>query len=188
MAHEPKKVHNNVSSENRTLNYSAYDARIVRDCGAKFMFTGTTKRKKQKKEKKLSKKELFFIEFAEEIDLFSLQQTFPEWVYDYREDILNRVCKEFRVMCQHLKDAGIKFYMKYPIAIDGKWKFADFFIPARKLVVLLLNEAETIGLPCHSKANREMWFSDRYKTLGICTYEVNRTIDKIKQYYGKDDK
>lgn len=143
--------------------------------------------KKLRREKKPSKKESFFIEFAEEIDLFSLQKTFPEWIYDYREDILNRVRKDFRVMCQHLKDAGIKFYMKYPIEIDGKWKFADIFIPEKKLVILLLSDVDTIGLPCHSKTNREIWFSDRFRTLGICTYEVNRTMDKIKQYYKKND-
>lgn len=135
---------------------------------------------KVKKEKKISKKESFFVEFAEEIDLFSLQKSFPEWVYDYREDILNRVRKEFRVMCQHLKDAGIKFYMKYPIEIDGKWKFADVFIPDKRLVVLLLNDVEMIGLPCHSKTNRELWFSDRYKTVGVCAFEVHRILDRIK--------
>lgn len=141
--------------------------------------------KKNKKEPKLSKKEQFFVEFAEEIDLFAVSQKFPEWIYDYREDILNRVRKEFRVMCEMLKDAGIRFFVKYPIEIDGKWKFADIFIPDRKLVVLLLNDIETMGLPCHSKTDREIWFSDRYMTLGICTYEVKRTLEKINQNYGK---
>lgn len=137
------------------------------------------KKKKQVKEAKLSKKESFFMEFAREIDIFTLQKSFPEWVYDYREDILHRVSKDFRLMCQYLKDAGISFYMKYPIEINGKWKFADVYIPDRRLVILLLNDKETIGLPCHSKTDREIWFGDRYRTIGINTYEVKRTLEKL---------
>ena len=187
MVREPKKGKNNVSSENRTLSYYGDSACMMRTHEAEWFGAGIKAKasKKAKKEKKPTQNEAFFAEFAEEIDLFALQQQFPEWIYDFREEILHRVNKTFRVMCQYLKDDGIKFYMKYPIEINGKWKFADVFIPERKLVVLLLNDTETMGLPCHSKTDREIWFGDRYKTIGICTYEVNRTIDKIKQYYGR---
>ena len=136
--------------------------------------------KTRKGSRRNTKNEDFFLEFANEIDLFSLQKSFPEWIYDYREDILHRVRKEFRVMCQFLKDAGVVFYIKYPIEIDGKWKFADVFIPKGRIVVLLLNDSETIGLPCHSKTDREIWFSDRYRTIGICTYDVGRTLEILK--------
>lgn len=139
------------------------------------------KEKKFRSESKITKNESFFLEFADEIDLFSLQELFPEWVYDYRESILNRVRKEFRVMCQYLKDAGIVFYIKYPIEIDGKWKFADVFIPDRQLVVLLINDKETIGLPWYSKTERETWFSDRYRTIGVFTYDVSRTLELVRK-------
>lgn len=139
------------------------------------------KKKVGQRKQKFSKKESFFMEFAAEIDLFPLSVSFPEWIYDYREDILNRVRSEFRVMCQILKDAGIKFYVKYLVEIDGKWKFADVYIPERRMVILIINDYETIGLPCHSKTNRELWFGDRFKTVAVCTYEVKKVLDKVKQ-------
>lgn len=186
MEHEPKIGQNNVSLEYRALGCSAYDAcgeHALRgcECEADFAFGGAKSRRKRKKERKMSKKESFFMEFAAEIDLFALQDSFPEWVYDYREAILNKVDKGFRVMCQFLKDSGVRFYVKYPIEINGKWKYADAYLPDQKVVVLLLNDMETIGLPCHSKTDREIWFSDKYRTVGINRYEVNRTAEIIKR-------
>ena len=137
--------------------------------------------KKLNKKSKLTKKESFFSEFAREIDLFSVRVSFPEWVYEYREGVLGRIRKEFRVMCQYLKDAGLSFYIKYPIEIGGKWKFADVFIPSVGIVVLLLGEFEFIGLPCHSKTDREIWFSGKYKTVGICAYDVGRTLEILRK-------
>ena len=141
---------------------------------------GVGKRKKSSKER-LTKKEAFFLEFSREIDIFGLQEHFPEWIYNYREEILSRVGCKFRVMCQFLKDAGIEFYIKFPIEINGKWKFADVFIPGREVVVLLLSERDMIGLPCHSKTDKELWFSCRYKTVGVCTYEVGRTMEILSR-------
>lgn len=137
--------------------------------------------KKLSKKPKLTEKESFFSEFAREIDIFYVQASFPEWVYEYREGVLNRIRREFRVMCQFLKDAGVSFYIKYPIEIGGKWKFADVFIPGSGIVVLLLSEFESIGLPCHSKTDREIWFSGKYKTVGIYTSRVDRTLDILSR-------
>jgi len=139
------------------------------------------KRKLYHFRRRITEREAFFVEFADEIDLFSLQKTFPGWIYEYRETILSHIIKPFRVMCQHLKDSNIKFYVKYPIEIEGKWKFADVFIPSEKLVVLLLNNKETIGMPCHSKTDREMWFLRKYKTVGVCTFEIDRTMEIVQK-------
>ena len=169
MANEPKKKRNNSRQRNSTLL---------------LVNNSTSKRGKSHKnpmEVKLSKKESFFLEFAREIDIFALDESFPDWILNYRELILKNIRKEFRVMCQFLKDAGLFFYIKYPLEIDGKWKFADVFIPDKSLVVLLLKEIETKSLPCHSLTDREIWFSSKFKTIGVNAYDVNRTMDILKK-------
>ena len=136
-------------------------------------------KEKKAKEKKLTVKEKFFMDYAAEIDLFDLQRSCPEWVYDYREGILNKVSKDFRLLCQMLKDSGVVFKVKYPIEVDGKWKFADAFIPKSHIVILLIQDHETIGLPCHSKTDREIFFGDRYKVVDVCTYEIHKVLEKL---------
>lgn len=128
---------------------------------------------------KKNKKESFYNEFATELDLFSLYVSFPDWIYDFREKILFKIGKKFRVLCQNLKDAGVKFYIKYPIETDGQWKFADIYIPDSDLVVLLIRDYELIGLPCFSKTNREIWFGRSHKTIGVCDNDVGSLLDKI---------
>lgn len=132
-------------------------------------------------EDKKTVKESFFEEFAPEIDLFSLDDSFPEWVYSYRENTLNKIGKSFRVLCQYLKDSGIKFFIKYPIEIGGKWKFSDVYLPDYSVVLLLTSDYETIGLPCHSKTLREIWFGAKYRTIPVYTYDIARVLDVVKR-------
>ena len=165
---EPKK-----EQSNNRLHHRAYDDSIVAVAAADAFHD--TRRKS-----KMTKNELFLCEFAQEIDLFPLQESFPEWVYDYRDAILRKLRGDFRVLCRKLRESGISFFAKYPIEIEGKWKFADVFIPESRLVVLLLNESELIGLPCHSFTERERWFRREYKTLGVCSFELYRVMDRVK--------
>lgn len=88
-------------------------------------------------------------------------------------------------MCQILKETGLSFKIKYPIEIDGKWKFADIYIPKYELVVLLISEYEMIGLPCHSKSNRELFFENRFCVLAIMNYELSRLREKLKAKLAK---
>lgn len=122
----------------------------------------------------------FFEELCTEIDLFDQEKSFPEWIFDFREKILSKISKKFRLMCQILKDARLSFKIKYPIEIEGKWKFADIYIPEYNLVVLLVSEYEIIGLPCHSMGNRELFFSSEYRTLTVMDYELPRLEEKLK--------
>ena len=158
---------------------------LTKERGGKHVGTRAYVKNSQHSRSKQTKNESFFEEFSKEIDIFCEKTAFPEWIYDYREDILNRIAKPFRVMCQSLKDAGVDFKVKYPIKIDGKWKFADVYVPRYRLVILLTNEMETVGLPCHSMSNRELWFSDRFRTLAVYGYELNRLTEKYNNLIKK---
>lgn len=119
------------------------------------------------------------MEFAEEIDLFCLETSFPEWIIQYREEILNKIGRDFRKICRKLKDSDIRFYIKYPVEIDGKWKFADVYIPKSSTVVLLLSDKDLIGHPCSMKSEREQWFSDRFRVVGVYHDEIGSLLDRI---------
>ena len=147
------------------------------------LVSGKSKAKKAKYSKRVQRrvtvKESFFMEFAGEIDLFCLETRFPEWIIQYREEILNKIGRNFRKICRELKDSGVKFYVKYPVEIDGKWKFADVYIPKSSTVVLLLNDKDMIGHPCNMKSEREQWFSDRFRVVGVYHDEIGSLLDRI---------
>lgn len=139
-----------------------------------------TKAKYSKRvQRKMTVKESFFVEFAEEIDLFCLETKFPEWIIQYREEILNKIGRDFRKICRKLKDSDIRFYIKYPVEIDGKWKFADVYIPKGKTVVLLLSDKDLIGHPCNMKSDREQWFSDRFRVIGLFAEDIDSVLEKV---------
>ena len=139
-----------------------------------------TKAKYNKRvQRKMTVKESFFVEFAEEIDLFCLETRFPEWIIQYREEILLKIGRNFRKICRELKDSGVKFYIKYPVEIDGKWKFADIYIPKGKTVVLLLSDKDLIGHPCNMRSDKERWFEDRFRVVGVYHDEVGNFLEKL---------
>lgn len=121
----------------------------------------------------------FFEEFAPEIDILDCEKSFPEWIYDFREQNLHKIGRNFRLMCQILKEMRLGFKVKFPIEIDGKWKFADAYIPKFRLVVLLANEKEYIGLPCTSKSNRELFFEDRCRVVAVFPDELSKLRERI---------
>lgn len=142
-----------------------------------------TKRQAKKfkhKNNKLTVKESFFMEFAEEIDLLSTENAFPDWVYRFREERLGSIEKNFRRMCRKLKDLGVKFFIHYPIEIGGKWKFADVYLPKRDTIVLLLGFSSGICSPCNVRNDREKWFSQYCRVVSIYPDELNTLGDRLK--------
>lgn len=130
-------------------------------------------------EPRLTVKESFFMEFADEIDLFCIETKFPEWIIQYREEILLKIGRNFRKICRKLKDSGVKFYIKYPVEIDGKWKFADIYIPKGNTVVLMLSDKDLISHPCNMKSDKECWFEDRFRVVGIYYSEVGNVVERL---------
>lgn len=121
----------------------------------------------------------FFVEYCSEIDIFDSQTRFPEWIYKFREQNLHKIGKNFRLMCQILKDGRVDFKVKWPIEFDGKWKFADVYLPEYNAVVLLMSEREYIGLPCWSKSDRELFFEDRCRVITVMPYELPKLREKL---------
>ena len=160
--------------------YSSYTTRNTATTGSR-RYSSTEAKYSKRVQRRVTVKESFFVEFAEEIDLFCLETRFPEWIIQYREEILNKIGRNFRKICRKLKDSGLKFYIKYkyPIEIDGKWKFADIYIPKGKTIVLLLSDKDLIGHPCNMRSDKERWFEDRFRVVGIYYSEVGNVVERL---------
>lgn len=141
---------------------------------------GKRRKKSERKAEAPKRNDEFLKEYADAVDLRGDERIVPTWVYAYRNEILDRVGNNFQELCGVLRSAGIAFKVKYPILVDGKWKFADFMIPDGRIFVMLIQNYETIGLPCHSKTNRELAFGDNIRLVPIYVYEIHRAVEKIE--------
>ena len=83
--------------------------------------------KSKKKRAKKSTRPRFWEEFAVELDIFDSTLGLPAWTFDYRDDLIRKISPELKKICRRLKDMGLYFKIKWPVEIDGKWKFADVF-------------------------------------------------------------
>ena len=114
------------------------------------------------------------------MDLFSDNQPYPDWVFDFRENLLTKINSKTLKFCRKLKAVNVEFKILYPMQIFGKWKFADVYIPKRKTVVMVTTYP-------HSAAwltERARFFQDRCKVYELDGYEsedmINEIIDKLK--------
>ena len=48
-------------------------------------------------------------EFCQEMDLFSENQPFPDWIFDYREHRLSKISSKLIKFCRNLKFANIRY-------------------------------------------------------------------------------
>lgn len=87
-----------------------------------------SKKKRKYKEKK-NFLTSFCEEFATELDIFDSTLSIPAWTFDYRDYLICKISPELRKICRKLKTLGLNFKIKWPVEIDGKWKFADVFFP-----------------------------------------------------------
>lgn len=167
---EPKKKHSNrTASGEFNLYKTGFNCKRV-------------SKAKRRVEPKLSVRESFFIDFAEEIDLLSSDVSFPDWVFRFRDELLGRIGYNMRRLCRKLKDMGVGFYIFYPVEIDGSWKFADVFIPKLGLVVLLASFDVSMFSPCNVKSAREYWFSRKFDVVCVFPDELCRLSEKIKAH------
>lgn len=119
-------------------------------------------------------------EFCIEMDLFSDSQPYPEWVFDFREEHLSSISSKLIKICRKLKSNGIEFKILYSMNINGKWKFADVYVPKHKTVVMVT----TIPHPAAWLTERARFFTDRCKVYELDGYESEdyllKLIDKLK--------
>lgn len=114
-------------------------------------------------------------EFCQEMDLFSDNQPYPDWVFDFRENLLTKINSKTLNFCRKLKANNVDFKMVYPVLIFGKWKFADVYIPKRKTVVMV----NTMPHPSGWLSARAKFFEDRFKVYELDGYESSEFIDTL---------
>lgn len=127
-----------------------------------------SKKKRKYKEKKTSLAR-FCEEFATELDIFSSTLNVPAWVFDYRDDLLHKISPELKKICRCLKELELNFKIKWPIEIDGKWKFADVFFPKQRTVLMVTNAMAVSGRPHWMLSDRADFFRDRFRVVEVET-------------------
>lgn len=121
----------------------------------------------------------FLIEFASELDIFDSTLNIPAWTFDYRDDLIRKISPELRKICRALKSLGLSFKIKWPVEIDGRWKFADVFFPKQRTVLMVANAMETAGRPHWMLSDRAEFFTDRFRVVEVETLEELKR--KMKQ-------
>lgn len=123
--------------------------------------------KKSNKFGKISKFDQFCLDFAAEIDLFDSNLAVPQWTFDYRDDLIRKISPELRKICHALKEIGLNFKIKWPVEIDGKWKFADVFFPKQRTVLMLTNAMALGCRPHWMLSDRAEFFKDRFRVVEV---------------------
>lgn len=125
--------------------------------------------KTQRKSPKMSKFDLFLADLATELDIFDSTQSLPQWAFGYRDDLIRKIGPELKKICRKLKSLGLNFKIKWPVEIDGKWKFADVYFP-RQHTVLMVTNAMAMGCRPHwMLSDRAEFFRDRFRIVEVET-------------------
>ena len=128
----------------------------------------SSKKKRKYKEKKTAF-DIFLAEFSSELDIFDSSLDIPAWTFDYRDGLIRKISPELKKICRALKDLGLSFKIKWPVEIDGKWKFADVFFP-RQRTVLMVTNAMAVGCRPHwMLSDRAEFFRDRFQVVEVET-------------------
>lgn len=128
------------------------------------------KKKRKHKEKKNSMSS-FCEEFAAELDIFDSMLNVPAWTFDYRDDLICKISPELRKICRKLKTLGLNFKIKWPVEIDGKWKFADVYFPRQRTVLMVTNAMAMGCRPHWMLSDRAEFFRDRFRVVEVETLE-----------------
>lgn len=126
-------------------------------------------RETQRKSPKMSKFDLFLADFATELDIFDSTQSLPQWAFDYRDDLIRKIGPELKKICRKLKSLGLNFKIKWPVEIDGKWKFADVFFPKQRTVLMVTNAMAVGCRPHWMLSDRAEFFRDRFRIVEVET-------------------
>lgn len=135
--------------------------------------------------KKISKSEKtklgFYEEFAVELDIFDSTQGIPDWYFNKREDLIRKLTSETKKICRFVKSLGLNFKIKWPIEIDGSWKYADLYFPKKRTVIIINNPMNGFR-PCCLSSERAEFFKERYRVVEIETLsDLKRKIERKKE-------
>lgn len=130
------------------------------------------KDKKSYKKKAKSLTDKFLETYATNIYLNGMEYDLPDWVFDYREELIHKVTQNGKKLYAKLSEMGVDFKIRFPYKNLDKWKFADALLPKYKLIILLMNFRETV-MPVCSMYDRVGFFNDRYKCIMILPEEID---------------
>lgn len=117
----------------------------------------------------MSKFDLFLADLATELDIFDSTQSLPQWAFGYRDDLIRKIGPELKKICRKLKSLGLNFRIKWPVEIDGKWKFADVFFPKQRTVLMVTNAMAVGCRPHWMLSDRAEFFRDRFRIVEVET-------------------
>lgn len=126
------------------------------------------------------KKPQFWEEFAAELDIFDSSMNIPQWTFNYRDDLIRKISPELKKICRRLKTLGLQFKIKWPLEIDGRWKFADVYFPRQCTVLMVTNAMAIAGRPMWSMlSDRAEFFKDRFRVVEVETLaELERKMER----------
>lgn len=139
-------------------------------------------RKKRKRKEKNSSVERFCEEFATELDIFDSTLDVPAWTFDYRDDLIRKISPELRKICRELKSLCLIFKIKWPVEIEGKWKFADVYFPQHRTVLMITNAMAVAGRPHWMLSDRAEFFRDRFRVVEVETLEELKHKMELKKH------
>lgn len=113
------------------------------------------------------RKPQFWEEFAAELDIFDSTLDVPSWIFDYRDDLIRKISPEMKKICRRLKEIGLTFKIKWPVEIDGMWKFADVYFPRQRTVLIVTNAMALSGRPHWMRSDRAEFFKDRFRVVEV---------------------
>lgn len=138
----------------------------------------SSRKKKRKYKEKKNFLTSFCEEFATELDIFDSTLSIPAWTFDYRDDLIHKISPELRKICRKLKTLGLNFKIKWPVEIDGRWKFADVFFPRQRTVLMVTNAMAVGRRPHWMLSDRAEFFRDRFRVVEVETLEdLERKMD-----------
>lgn len=109
--------------------------------------------------------------YAEELNIDDLQEDYPEWIYKYREPMLDRVNKPTKLLCKLFKGHNIWFKIKCPIKTNTSYKFCDIYIPEIDAIVMIKSKKDS---------STPTLFSDEKADLFAKNHEVyNLSYDSV---------
>lgn len=142
----------------------------------------SSRKKKRKYKEKKTAFDIFLAEFSSELDIFDSSLDIPAWTFDYRDDLIRKISPELKKICRALKDLGLSFKIKWPVEIDGKWKFADVFFPRQRTVLMVTNAIAVSGRPYWMLSDRAEFFRDRYRVIEVETLaELQRKMERKRE-------
>ena len=120
----------------------------------------------------------FYEEFAVELDLFDSTLSVPAWAFDYREGIIRKLIAETKRICRFVKSLGLNFKIKWPVEINGTWKFADLYFPKQRTVIVVNNPMNDFR-PCCMPSDRAEFFRERYRVVEVETLaDLKRKMER----------